>query len=63
MPKGWLYNGEGMAMMGKQNPETRFGRKPACSLSVYVLAISNRCLKDSSCPHKGLVTNWPHHTN
>ena len=57
MPKGWLYDWEGIATMGRQNPETRFGRKPACCLSVCVLAISNRCSNDSSCAHKGLVTN------
>jgi hypothetical protein len=26
MPKGWLYVWEGMATMGRQNLETRFGR-------------------------------------
>jgi hypothetical protein len=30
-------------------------------LCVCVLAISNRCSKDSSCAHKGLMANWPHH--
>src|SRR5271163_4167970 len=63
MPNGLLYDWEGMATMGRQNPETRFGRKLACSLSVCVLAISNRCSKDSSCTYKGLVTNWPHHNS
>jgi hypothetical protein len=53
MPKGWLYSWEGMATMGKQNPETRLRRKLACSLSVCDLAVSNRYLKDSSCAHKG----------
>jgi hypothetical protein len=62
MPKGWLYNWEGMATMGKQNPETRFCRRLACCLSMCVLALSNRCSKGSSCAHKGLVTNWPHHS-
>jgi hypothetical protein len=58
MPKGWLYDWEDMAMMGRQNSETRFCRKLACCLSECVLAISNRSLKDSSCTHKGLLTNW-----
>ena len=57
MPKGWLHDWEGMATMGKQNSEARFGRKLACCLSVYVLAISNRCSKDSSYTHKVLVAN------
>jgi hypothetical protein len=57
MPKGWLYNWEIIATVGVQNPETRFSRKLACCLFMCVLAISNRCLKDSSCAHKGLVTN------
>ncbi len=61
MPKGWLYDWEGMVTVGRQNPETRFGRKLAYCLSVCALAISDRCSKDSSCAHKGLVTNWPHH--
>jgi hypothetical protein len=26
----------------------------------YVLAISNRCPKDSPSAHKGLITKWPH---
>ena len=30
-------------------------------LCMYIFAFSNRCSKDSSCAHKGLVTNWPHH--
>src|SRR2546421_3817119 len=50
-----------MATMGRQKSETRFGRKLACWLSISVPAISNRCSKDSSCVHKGLMTNWPHH--
>ena len=62
MPKGWLYDWEGIATMGRQNPEARFGRKLACFLSVCVLAMSNRCSKDSSCAHKGLMTNWPYHS-
>src|SRR2546423_11053689 len=62
MLKGWLYDCEDMATMGRQNSETRFGRKLACCLSVCLLAISNRCSKDSFHAHKGLVTNWPHHT-
>jgi hypothetical protein len=56
MQKGLVYKWEGMATTGRQNPETRFCRKlPGC-LSVCVLAISNRCSKDSSCAPKGLVT-------
>jgi hypothetical protein len=60
MPKGRLYTWEDMARVGRQSPETRPGRKLACRLSVYVEAISNRRSKDSSCAHKGLVTNWLH---
>ena len=62
MPKGWLYDWEGMATMGRRNPETCLGRKLAYRLSVCVLTISNRCSEDSSCAHKGLMTNWPHHS-
>ena len=62
MPKGRLYNWEDMAKMGRQSPGTRSGRKLACCLSVYEKGISNRRSKDSSCAHKGLVTNWLHHT-
>jgi hypothetical protein len=51
MPKGRLYNWEGVTRMGRQNPETLFCRKLACCLSVCVLAVSNTCLKDSSCAH------------
>ena len=36
MPKGWLYDWEGMATMGRQNPDTRFGRKLAYCLSRYL---------------------------
>src|SRR5947209_1145119 len=61
MPKGWLYNWKGMATVGRQIPETRFGKKLAFLLSVRVLTISNRCLEDCSCAHKWLMTNWPHH--
>jgi hypothetical protein len=60
MPKGRLSNWEDMARMGRQSPGTRSGRK-ACLFSVCVEAISNRSSKDSSCAHKGLVTNWLHH--
>jgi hypothetical protein len=35
MPKGWLYDWEGMATMGRQDLDTRFGRKLACSLSMF----------------------------
>jgi hypothetical protein len=62
MPKGRLYTWEEMARMGRQSPGTRSGRKLACCLCMYVEAISNRSSKDSSCAHKGLVTDWLHHT-
>jgi hypothetical protein len=62
MPKGRLYTWEDMARMGRQSPGTRSGRKLACCRRMYVVAISNRSSKDSSCAHKGLVTNWLHHT-
>jgi hypothetical protein len=61
MPKGRLYNWEVMARMGRRSRGTRSDRKLACCLSVYEEAISNRHPKDSSCAHKGLVTNWLHH--
>jgi len=35
MSKGWLYDWEGMATMGRQDLDTRFGRKLACSLSMF----------------------------
>jgi hypothetical protein len=62
MPKGRLCNWEDMARTGRQSPGTRSGRKLASSLSVYEEAISNRRSKDSSCAHKGLVTNRLHHS-
>jgi hypothetical protein len=49
-----LYDWEGITTMGRQNSETRW-------VESFLLSISNRCSKDSSCAHKGLVTNWPHH--
>lgn len=61
MPKGRLYTWEDMARMGRQSPGTCSGRKLACFLSVCLEAISNRRLKENSCAHKGLVTNWLHH--
>jgi hypothetical protein len=57
-----LYIWEDMARKGRQNPGTRSGGKLAYCLYVCVEAISNRSSKDSSCAHKGLVTNWLHHT-
>jgi hypothetical protein len=57
MPKGGLYDWEGMARMGRESPGTRSGRKLACPLTVYEEAISNRRSKDSSCAHKGLIAN------
>jgi hypothetical protein len=60
MPKSRLYDWEGMATMGRQNPPTRWVER-FLVLYLCVLAISNRCSKDSSCVHKGLVTNWSHH--
>jgi hypothetical protein len=62
MPKGRLCNWEDMARTGRQSPGTRSGRKLASSLSVYEEAISNRRSTDSSCAHKGLVTNRLHHS-
>jgi hypothetical protein len=57
MPNGRLYDREGMATMGRQNLETRWVE----SLLVPI-CVSFLCSKDSSRAHKGLVTNWPHHT-
>jgi hypothetical protein len=61
MPKGWLYDWEGMATMGRQNPETRSVE----SLLVLCLCVSSLSLIDAQktfpAPHKGLVTNWTHH--
>jgi hypothetical protein len=62
MPKSWLHDWEGMATMEKPGLETRWVEKLLRSLSLRVLAISNRCSKDSSSALKGLMTNWPHHT-
>ena len=51
MPRGRLYDREGMATVGRQNPETRWV-EVCLVLYLCVLAISNRCSKDSSCAHK-----------
>jgi len=61
MPKGRLYDREGIATMGRQDLETRWVEKLACRY-LCIFAISNRCSKGSSCAHKGLTTNWPHHS-
>ena len=60
MPNGWLYDWEGIATIGSRT------QRPVLVESllvvyVCVFAISNRCSKDSSSAHKGLVTNRPHH--
>ena len=47
--------------MVRQNLETRLVES-LLVVCLSVFAISNRCSKDSCCAHKGLVTNWPHHT-
>jgi hypothetical protein len=61
MPNGRLYDREGMAMTGRQSLETRWVESLLVAICVCVLAISNRCSEDSSCAHKGPMTNWPHH--
>jgi hypothetical protein len=61
MPNGRLYDREGMATMGRQNLETHWVES-LLVLYLCVFAMSNRCSKDSSCAHKGLVTNLAHHT-
>jgi hypothetical protein len=61
MPKGWLCDWGGMATTGKQT-QRRVWQKASFLVCLCVLAISNRCIKDSSCAHKGLVTNCPHHS-
>jgi hypothetical protein len=48
-----LYDWEGIATMGRQNPETRWVES-ALVLYLCVLAISNRFLKDSSSDHNEL---------
>jgi hypothetical protein len=60
MPNGWLYDWEGIATIGSR---TQRHVLVESLLVVYVclFAIPNRCSKDSSCAHKGLVTNRPHH--
>ena len=58
MPNGRLYDWEGITTIGRQNSETRWVESFLLSISVCP---SNRCSKDSSCAHKGLVANWPHH--
>jgi hypothetical protein len=62
MPKGLAVQLGRHGKDGKAEPRDTFRRKLACCLSMCVLAISNRCIKDRSCAHKGLVTNWPHHS-
>jgi hypothetical protein len=56
MPKGRFYNWGDTTAIGRLNLETCWVES---SLVVYlcVFAISNRCSKDSSCAHEGLVTN------
>jgi hypothetical protein len=57
MPKGWLYNWVGMVRRRKQNPETRFA---GSFLIVYLCVLKLSPIdtqKDSSCAHKGLMTN------
>jgi hypothetical protein len=43
MPKGWLHNWEGMARMGRQNPETRLVE----SLLVVYPCVSSLSLMDA----------------
>jgi len=43
MPKGRLYDREGMATMGRQNIETRWVEKLAC----YYLCVSSLSLMDA----------------
>jgi hypothetical protein len=62
MPKGRLYDREGIATMERRNLETHWVERLDCYY-LCVFAISNRCSKDSSCAHKGLVTNWSHHSS
>jgi hypothetical protein len=61
MPKGWLYDWEGIVTKGRQNPETRLVE----SLLVVYLCVSSLSLIDaqSTVPVPiRLVTNWPHHS-
>jgi hypothetical protein len=62
MPKGRLYDGEGIATMGRQNLQTRWVEKLAFFYLCVCLLSLNRCSKDSSRALKGVVANWPHHT-
>jgi hypothetical protein len=57
MPKGRLYDREGMATMGRQYLETRWVEKPACCY----LCVSSLSLIDAQktvpVPIRGLVAN------
>ena len=59
MPKGRLYDWEGMAMMGRLSPETRWVK----GFLVVYLCVSSLSLIDAQKTVPVLVTNWPHHTN
>ena len=60
MPKGRLLRWEDMARM-EGRAQGHVLVESLLVLCVCVEAISNRSSKDSSCAHKGLVTNWLHH--
>jgi hypothetical protein len=55
MPKGWLYDWEGIATMGRQNPEIRFGRKLTCFICVSSLSLID-AQKTVPVPIRG---QWP----
>jgi len=56
MPYSWSFNWESMAAKEREDLETRCVER-LLVVYVCVLAISNRCPKDSSSAHKGLMTN------
>jgi hypothetical protein len=57
MPYSWPFNWESMATKERENLETRCVER-LLFVYVCVFAISNRCPKDSSSAHKGLMTNY-----
>src|SRR2546421_2275741 len=64
MPKGWLYDWEARQRWGgRTQRHVLVESLLVVYLCVCVLAISNRCLKDSFCTRKGLVTNLAHHSS
>jgi hypothetical protein len=60
VPKRRAVQLEGHGNNGKAELRDTFLAEKLCLLSMF--SISNRGSKESSCAHKGLVSNWPPHT-